>query len=341
MERIIRASVMCLFCLVSFGERPALSADSRICDDVTSVTVHPEEYVDDTSLTDLMSRLIANGRRLAVEQVTTTRVLSKSSERIRNDDISFKSDTSQRFRGTVTSHEILERTPGQIGNRETLRITMRVNVCVTPADQVWYVRIEEVRSETHGIIEWMQSRFHSPTDRIQLVRPGELRADEAAYKLLGQVFSENISVRNHTNINEVEAYKDCVQKKKQRAQTRNQQNQHYQSPGQQKGSLEQGLAGLAILGIVAALVSDADSCGDPPQLVTGEKFEAKAIFQIKICDTHSGDCRSFRQPYESQGLVKTANDKQVAHREFFHEGFGLVGAIALHDLQGRLGMLAK
>ena len=328
MGRLVRASLVFLFCLAPFREPLVWPAGTdEPCDKRVSVTVHPEEYATGTSLTDLMSKLIAAGRRMAVEQVTTTQVLSKSNEMTRNEDISFKSDTSQRFRGTVISHEILEREPGRIGSRETLRVKMRVNVCVTPADQVWYVRIEDVGSETYGPFEWMKSRFHSPTEQIQLVRSARLRAGEAAYKMHGWAFSERLSVQNYTNRKDTQAYYNCV--KKQRARARNSQR-------------VLGALGLGDVGrILEGLTSGAGSCGDPPERVAGRRLEAEAIFQIKICDAHSGDCLTVRQPFDFQRSVRTEKDKKVALLEFYQEGFRLVGAIALQRLQRNLGMLDK
>ena len=323
-----RVSVMWLVCL-AWLPAPMLSwADAGTpCNESHAVTVSPEEYVGDTSLTELMSKLIAMGRKMAVGQVTTTRVLGQSRETIRNDDISFRSDTLQQFRGTVTAHEILSREAGRIGNRDTLRIVMRVNVCVTPADQVWYVRIADIKSETGGPFDWMKARFKSPTDRIQLVQFGEQRAANAAYEMRGLAFSENVSVRDYTNNEKIQAYNICVRKQKAQARTQRQ---------------VLGAFGLGSVGrIIEGVGSGPGSCGDPPKRARGRRLEAQAIFELKICDTHSGDCQSARQSHTYQRPVTTKGDTQAAVRDFYHEGFGLVGALALHNLQRTLGMLDK
>ena len=70
-------------------------------------------------------------------------------------------------------------------------------------------------------------------------------------------------------------------------------------------------------------------------------MEAEAIFEKKVCDTHLGDCQIVRQPYDSRAIVKTKKEEEVAIRRFYHEGFGLVGSFALHNLQRSLGMLEK
>lgn len=297
------------------------------CEKVHTVTVSPEEYVGDTSLTELMSRLTATGREMAVGQVTTTRVLGKSKETIRDDNIRFTSDTSQRFRGTVTSHEILERAHGKIGSRETLRITMRVTVCVTPADQVWYVRVEDITSEKLGAFDFMKARFASPTDRIQLVQAGDERATDATHKMHALAFSEKVSVRDYTNDDEIQAYRKCV--REQRAGAR--------AAGQVLGAFGLGNIGRAL----ESAGGQTTSCGDEPRRFRGKRLEAEAIFKLDICDTHSGDCQSVRQRHESQKRVATKKDARDAVREFYDEGFGLVGALALHNLQRTLGMSDK
>ena len=298
---------------------------NKSCDEIRTVKVSPEEFMGDKSLTKQMSDLIAQGLRMAVQQVTTTRIRGETSETIRNDDGNFKHSGSQRFRGTVTSHKILKREIEKLGDKEILRITLQVNVCVRPADQVWYVRIEDIKSERRGHLEWMRSRLKSPNARIQLVRSGEQGAEDAAYRIQGLVFSENTAIRGYTNRNEIRAYRDCV--RNQRSQVRS-QSRMLQSFGLGKFG-----------GIVQGLGTDSNSCGNRPQLFRGKRLEADAIFEIKICDTHLGDCQSSRQPYQSRILVKTKEEAEVAIRKFYYEGFGFVGAIALQNLQKALGML--
>ena len=328
---------------------------NKSCDEIRTVKVSPEEFMGDKSLTKQMSDLIAQGLKMAVQQVTDTRIRGETSETIRNDDGNYKHSDSQRFRGTVTSHKILKRELEKLGNKETLRITLQVNVCVRPADQVWYARIENIKSEKRGHLEWMQSRLKSPTDRIQLVRSGEQGAKDAAYRIQGLVFSENVAVRRFTNRNEIRAYQSCVR------------NQRSQARSQSRMLQSFGLGKLG--GIVQGLGADSNSCGNQPQFFSGKRLEADAIFEIKICDTHLGDCQSARQPYQSMILIKTAQktglqnrkfyrrtnrsrglleteqkaeqEVEVAIRKFYYEGFGFVGAIALQNLQKALGMLDK
>ena len=190
----IRAIIILLASIVYLsGTGLSLADMNKSCDEIRTVKVSPEEFMGDKSLTKQMSDLIAQGLKMAVQQVTTTRIRGETSETIRNDDGNYKHSGSQRFRGTVTSHKILKRETKKLGNKDILRITLQVNVCVRSADQVWYVRIEDIKSERRGHLEWMQTRLKSPTDRIQLVRSGEQGA--AAYRIQGLVFSENVAVR--------------------------------------------------------------------------------------------------------------------------------------------------
>ena len=325
MNQFVRASLILLSCVAWSGGPRQASAEA--CDSVQSVTVSPEEYVGDARLRDLMAHLIASGRKMAVEQVTTTRVLAKSTETIQNDNVNFQSYSSERFVGTVNSHEILAQESGRIGKRETLRLTMRVNVCVGPANQIWYIRVQDIESERSGVLDWMTSRLKSPTDRIQLVRSGELGADDASYTIRGLVFSERISVGDFTNEKEIQEYNNCVRRVQSQTQT-------------QKNLLNS--IGLGRLGsLVPRNGNSSAACGNRPQRILGKRLETEAIFQIKICDPHLGDCQAVRQLYDSRAVVKTKKEEEIAVRRFYHEGFGLVGSIALHNLQRSLGMLDK
>ena len=321
------AALFFLSVVWSGGAQQARANQDASCDTVHTVTVSPEEYVGDMSLTKLMSHLITIGRKMAVEQVTTTRVIGSSSETIKNDAVNFRSYSSERFVGTVTSHELLARETGRIGSRETLRLTLRVNVCVGPVDQVWYVRIGDIESEAKGELDWMKSRLKSPTDRIQLVRSGDLGADVAAFRIQGMVFSENVALRNYTNEKEIQAYDKCLRKL------------HSQDRNQRRMLNSFGLSQLT--NIIQGTGDSSRACGYRPQRTSGKRLEAEAVFQVKICDTHLGDCQTVRQPYDSRTVVKTKQDEEVAVRRFYHEGFGLAGAFALHNLQRSLGMLDK
>ena len=323
MDPFVRAGALLLACIAWFGEPQRAWAET--CDTVHTVTVSPEEYMDGLSLTDLMSHLISIGRRMAVEQVTTTRVLSESRETIQDDDVDFRSHSSERFVGTVNSHEIVSRELGKIGSRETLRLTLRVDVCVGPADQVWYVRIDDMESETAGDLAWMKSRLKSPTDAIQLVRPGELGAEHAPYRIQGMAFSENVSIRGFTNEDKIRQHDQCVRKRREQARNQKQILNSF------------GLGSLTM--VVQGGGDPSRVCGDRPRRIRGERLEAEAVFEIKVCDTHIGDCLTVREPYDFQTVVKTREDEEVARRRFYHEGFGLAGTVALHNLQRTLGML--
>ena len=325
MDPFVRAGALLLVCIAWSGEPQRAWAGT--CDTVHTVTVSPEEYMEGISLTDLMSHLISIGRRMAVEQVTTTRVLSESSETIHDDDVDFRSHSSERVVGTVNSHEVVAREFGKIGTRETLRLTLRVDVCVGPADQVWYVRIDDMESETVGDLAWMKSRLKSPTDRIQLVRPGELGAEHAPYRIEGLAFSEIVSVRSFTNEDQIRRYDQCVRTKRSQART-------------QRRVLDSfGLRNL--VSVVQGAGDPSRACGDRPRRIRGNRLEAEAVFEIKICDTHIGDCQAVRQRHGSRTVVRTKEDEEVARRRFYHEGFGFVGTIALHTLQRSLGMLDR
>ncbi|MCY4590439.1 MAG: hypothetical protein OXE86_07735 [Alphaproteobacteria bacterium] len=325
MDPFVRAGALLLVCIAWSGEPQQALAGS--CDTVHTVTVSPEEYMEGVSLTDLMSHLISTGRRMAVEQVTTTRVLSASSETIHDDDVDFRSHSSERVVGTVNSHKVVAREFGKIGTRETLRVTLQVDVCVGPADQIWYVRIDDLVSETKGDLAWMKSRLKSPTDRIQLVRPGELGAEHAPYRIEGLAFSEKASVHSFTNDDQIRRYDQCVQTRRSQAQTQMQFLNSF---------------GLGNFGSVVRGAGDPSrACGDRPRHTRGNRLEAEAVFEIKICDTHIGNCQVVRQRHDSRTIVRTKEDAEVAHRQFYHEGFGFVGAIALHTLQRSLGMLDR
>lgn len=196
---------------------------NKSCDEIHTVKVSPEEFLGDKSLTKQMSDLIAQGLRMAVQQVTATRIRGETSEMIRDDEGKYKHTGSQ---------------------------------------------------------------LKSSTTRIQLVRPGEQGAKDAAYRIQGLVFSEDISIRRYTNRDEIRAYHNCVR------------NQRSQARDQSRMLKSFGFGKFG--GIVQGLGADSNSCGSQPQLISGKRLEADAIFEIKICDTHLGDCQSARQPYQSK-----------------------------------------
>ena len=328
---MIRALCICIILFPSMiADISSTRADTtNPCDKVHTVTVTPEEYVGDKSLTKLMSHLISVGRKMAVEQVTTTRVFSTSSEIIQDDTINFESSSSERFVGTVISHNVVERKPGLIGDRETLKITLEVNVCVEPSDQIWYVEIKDISSELHGNLEWMRFRIKSPTDRIQLVHSKELGANRAAYRIQGLVFSESISLRPYSNHDEIQTYHKCIRQQRSQAQAQSQLLNSF------------GFGQLG--GVLQGLSKGSDACGHPPKQVTGQRLEGEAMFEIKICDTHFGDCQSVRQPYQSYIIINSRQKEELelAARQFYDQGFGFVGSLALHNLQQTLGIINK
>ena len=172
---------------------------------------------------------------------------------------------------------------GKIGDRETLRLTLQVDVCVGPANQVWYVRIEDMMSEKDGGLVWMKSRLTSPTDRIQLVRPGELGAEHAPYRIQGLVFSENVSVRSFTNEDEIRLHDRCVRKQRSQART-------------QRHILNS--FGLGNLGSVVQGGSDPSrACGDRPRRVRENRLVAEAVFRDQdLRHSHRGLSGRFVSP---------------------------------------------
>ena len=297
----------------------AFAAEAGACENERLETVTVEEFIAGGRLADLTEELIARGRKEAVQQAATAHVRVSSSERIDNDTLEFKSIAKERFRGSVLSHKVLNRTTGRIGNRETLKFDIEVTVCVQPWDQVWYIVQQPFVSEKEGRLARTANIVSSPSRQLQIVRPQDASAGDASYVLHGMVFSEDVRLADWTNDREIAQHRNCVENARQSSRMMSDLFSNFTG-----FRLHTGNAG--------------HRCGPPPRRRTGKMASWKAVFSTKICDSHMDTCTEHRQPHSYSQVLASRTDMPKVKAFFYRDGFGLSSTIALNRLMTELGI---
>ena len=153
-----------------------------------------------------------------------------------------------------------------IGSRDTRKYQLSVDVCAEPEDQVWYVVQEPFSSETDGILQGIAGVVASPSEQLQVIRPGDPGTSEASYVLTGTAISEQVHLRKWTNQEEQAKYVHCVESARQAAR------------------VVSGLLG-AVTGRFGNIVQGSGNCGPRPRQRSGTMLSLRAIFLTRVCDS--------------------------------------------------------
>ena len=288
-----------------------LASQGLACPNITTVGVEVKEFIgQDDSLVELEDALVLAGRRKAVRQIATERVRGGSFEMVDDDRISFSSTTDSQFVGTVLSHEVVSAYVQPLGSREAYVLELRVDVCVEPQDQVWFVQFGEFRDGRGGLLESMPRQLAGlATPRIQFLMPGDRIAREASFTLEGEVLSESVQAVKRANTEEVAKYRQC-----------------------RRGTeMTRKFFGGTLDNLFTA------SCGQPPRVRTWTDIVARATFQVRLCDLHLKDCIVSKEPHNIR--FPNTDAKQWPHlaEAYYQDGFSFVGAIAVNALSLSMG----